>query len=203
MRTLLVAIAVLFLALLGVTQVLPTYMDNRMNSVERAAPYPASARAHDLHKRLFVADMHDDALLWSRDLLMRHSYGHSDLPRLQRAAGSSNVEEVAARPDGLLGLKPQLTRADLRPFDIGRPEPLRRHHREQVLRSQARLVPMFPNGGQAKRSSGMQRQRQCRAQDLATTLAMRTIQDDRVRSAHRPSPAWLLPLPPASAASSA
>ncbi|MEZ5719367.1 MAG: dipeptidase [Burkholderiaceae bacterium] len=83
MRTLLVAIAVLFLALLGVTQVLPTYMDNRMNSVERAAPYPASARAHDLHKRLFVADMHDDALLWSRDLLMRHSYGHSDLPRLQ------------------------------------------------------------------------------------------------------------------------
>ncbi|HQY40025.1 MAG TPA: dipeptidase [Giesbergeria sp.] len=54
-----------------------------MNSVKHAPPYSASGQAKDLHERLFIADMHDDALLWSRDLLTRHGYGHSDLPRLQ------------------------------------------------------------------------------------------------------------------------
>lgn len=83
MRALLVAIAVLFLAAIGVTLVLPAYVDSRMNSVKHAPPYSASGQAKDLHERLFIADMHDDALLWSRDLLTRHGYGHSDLPRLQ------------------------------------------------------------------------------------------------------------------------
>ena len=83
MRALLVAIAVLFLAAIGVTLVLPAYVDSRMNSVKHASPYSASGQAKDLHERLFIADMHDDALLWSRDLLTRHGYGHSDLPRLQ------------------------------------------------------------------------------------------------------------------------
>ncbi|MDP2770638.1 MAG: dipeptidase [Giesbergeria sp.] len=54
-----------------------------MNSVKHAPPYSASGQAKDLHEQLFIADMHDDALLWSRDLLTRHGYGHSDLPRLQ------------------------------------------------------------------------------------------------------------------------
>ena len=83
MRALLVAIAVFFLATIGVTLVLPAYVDSRMNSVKHAPPYSASGQAKDLHERLFIADMHDDALLWSRDLLTRHGYGHSDLPRLQ------------------------------------------------------------------------------------------------------------------------
>ena len=83
MRALLVAIAVLFLATIGVTLVLPAYVDSRMNSVKHAPPYSASGQAKDLHEQLFIADMHDDALLWSRDLLTRHGYGHSDLPRLQ------------------------------------------------------------------------------------------------------------------------
>lgn len=83
MRALLVAIAVLFLAAIGVTLVLPAYVDSRMNSVKHAPPYSASGQAKDLHEQLFIADMHDDALLWSRDLLTRHGYGHSDLPRLQ------------------------------------------------------------------------------------------------------------------------
>ena len=83
MRALLVAIAVFFLATIGVTLVLPAYVDSRMNSVKHASPYSASGQAKDLHERLFIADMHDDALLWSRDLLTRHGYGHSDLPRLQ------------------------------------------------------------------------------------------------------------------------
>ena len=66
----------------GVFLTLPTIVDRRMNTVEQTPPYVASERARALHERLFIADLHDDALLWSRDLLRRYSYGHSDLPRL-------------------------------------------------------------------------------------------------------------------------
>jgi microsomal dipeptidase-like Zn-dependent dipeptidase len=33
----------------------------------------------------FIADLHCDALLWDRNLLKEHDYGHVDLPRLQKA----------------------------------------------------------------------------------------------------------------------
>jgi microsomal dipeptidase-like Zn-dependent dipeptidase len=45
-------------------------------------PYAVSPRARALHERLFVADLHADSLLWSRDLLARGSRGHVDVPRL-------------------------------------------------------------------------------------------------------------------------
>ena len=62
---------------------LPKRVDAGMNGVAMKPPYAASDRARALHQRLFVADLHDDALLWSRDLLERHDYGHVDLPRLE------------------------------------------------------------------------------------------------------------------------
>ncbi len=46
------------------------------------APYTVSGTTRDAHQTLFVADLHDDALLWNRDLLQRYDRGHSDLPRL-------------------------------------------------------------------------------------------------------------------------
>ena len=39
-----------------------------MNSVATPAPYPASAAALALHDSLFVADLHDDQLLWQREI---------------------------------------------------------------------------------------------------------------------------------------
>ncbi len=60
----------------------PTLVDGRMNTVIHPAPYAASAQARAAHQTLFVADLHDDALLWNRDLLQRYDRGHSDLPRL-------------------------------------------------------------------------------------------------------------------------
>lgn len=68
---------------LGVFLSIPAQLDKRMNTSELAPPYSASAAARALHDKLFVADLHDDILLWSRDLLARNDYGHSDLPRLQ------------------------------------------------------------------------------------------------------------------------
>ncbi|MCY1280876.1 Membrane dipeptidase [compost metagenome] len=82
MRKLLIALAVLVVIGLGLFFSLPSLLDRRMNTVATPPPYPASPAAEQLHRRLFVADLHDDALLWQRDLLERHDYGHSDLPRL-------------------------------------------------------------------------------------------------------------------------
>lgn len=60
----------------------PTIVDGHMNTVTHPAPYAASAPATATHQTLFVADLHDDALLWNRDLLQRYERGHVDLPRL-------------------------------------------------------------------------------------------------------------------------
>jgi microsomal dipeptidase-like Zn-dependent dipeptidase len=61
---------------------LPTIVDGRLNTVIHPAPYAVSGTARAAHQTLFVADLHDDALLWNRDLLQRYDRGHSDLPRL-------------------------------------------------------------------------------------------------------------------------
>jgi len=45
-------------------------------------PYPATARARELHHALQVVDLHADSLLWGRDLLRRSDQGQVDVPRL-------------------------------------------------------------------------------------------------------------------------
>ncbi|QTN46819.1 membrane dipeptidase [Ectopseudomonas mendocina] len=102
MRKLLIALLLLVplsaLAVLG----LPPVIDAQMNSVANPPPYPASASAQKLHQGLFVADLHDDALLWERDLLKRYDYGHSDLPRmLEGRLGLQVFSTVTKTPRGL------------------------------------------------------------------------------------------------------
>lgn len=102
MRKLLVAAVLLALVGLAVFLGLPTLVDRRMNTVSLAPPHATGERARALHDRLFIADLHDDALLWSRDLLRRHDYGHSDLPRLQAGrVGLQVFSTVTKTPKGL------------------------------------------------------------------------------------------------------
>jgi membrane dipeptidase len=60
----------------------PRYFDSNMNKVTHVAPLSYSDEYNDLP---FVADMHCDMLLWDRDFFESHSYGHVDLPRMQKA----------------------------------------------------------------------------------------------------------------------
>lgn len=53
-----------------------------LNPVINKPPYQVSDKARTLHEKLFVADMHADALLWNRDLSVKNSGGHVDLPRM-------------------------------------------------------------------------------------------------------------------------
>ena len=62
--------------------VVPGIVEARMNPVLRPGPHPVSPRALALHRRLVVADLHADTLLWGRDLLARGTRGHVDVPRL-------------------------------------------------------------------------------------------------------------------------
>ncbi len=50
----------------------------------------------------FIADLHCDELLWNRNLLDRHSYGHVDVPRMQEANVALEVFTVVSKtPYGL------------------------------------------------------------------------------------------------------
>jgi membrane dipeptidase len=101
-RNIAIGVAVLAAVGAGVFFTLPRIVDQRINGVALAAPHSANARAMALHNALFVADLHDDALLWSRDLLQRYDYGHSDLPRLQEGKVSLQVfSTVTKSPKGL------------------------------------------------------------------------------------------------------
>jgi microsomal dipeptidase-like Zn-dependent dipeptidase len=77
--------AVLVLVLLGLGaffSVAPALVEMWVNVARRRAPYEASERAHVLHGRLIIADLHADSLLWDRDPLVRGGRGHVDVPRL-------------------------------------------------------------------------------------------------------------------------
>lgn len=103
MRKLLLALLfVAAVAIVGFFGILPRYVDSRLNTVEAAPPYAVSPAAKALHNRLFVADLHGDTLLWSRDLLSGHSHGHLDLPRLKQGHVALQVfATVTKSPRGL------------------------------------------------------------------------------------------------------
>lgn len=103
MKKWLAAVAVLVVVAAGVFFfVVPAVVDARMNPTLHAGPYTASEQARALHQTLFVADLHDDALLWNRDLLQRYNRGHADLPRLLEGPQALQVfATVTKSPKGL------------------------------------------------------------------------------------------------------
>jgi membrane dipeptidase len=79
----LVATVLVMLVLAGVFfGIVPGEVARQKNPVLVPPPYPVSTAAVDLHRQLFVADLHADSLLWGRDLLAHGRSGHVDVPRL-------------------------------------------------------------------------------------------------------------------------
>lgn len=102
MRKVLLTLLIVLLIAAGSVFALPALLDRKMNSVESPAPYPASEPARQLHQQLFIADLHDDVLLWERDLLKRYDFGHSDLPRmLEGHVGLQVFSTVTKTPRGI------------------------------------------------------------------------------------------------------
>jgi microsomal dipeptidase-like Zn-dependent dipeptidase len=73
-----------------------------MNPILPEPAAPVSERARKLHAGLRVADLHADSLLWGRDLLVRGSRGHVDVPRLIEGNVALQVLSMAVKtPRGL------------------------------------------------------------------------------------------------------
>jgi microsomal dipeptidase-like Zn-dependent dipeptidase len=68
-----------------------------INRTAGEAPPAASERARALHRASFVVDLHADSLLWSRDLLVRSSAGHVDLPRLREGGVALQMFTIVTR----------------------------------------------------------------------------------------------------------
>lgn len=83
MKKILIVVVALLLIGAGIFFfVVPAQIEKSMNKVLAPPPYTVSEKATELHKKILVADMHADSLLWNRDLLERGTRGHIDVPRL-------------------------------------------------------------------------------------------------------------------------
>lgn len=81
-----VLLLVLLIAYVGVVMTVPNYLDRKHNKTRALPHYKVSDRAQEVYSSLdFIADLHCDALLWSRDLTEKSTLGHVDFPRMQEA----------------------------------------------------------------------------------------------------------------------
>lgn len=74
--------ALIAVALFAFFAFAPGYVEKGMNQVVATKLPTVSDSTRKLHAGLQIADMHEDTLLWKRDVLERGTQGHVDLPRL-------------------------------------------------------------------------------------------------------------------------
>jgi membrane dipeptidase len=80
---------------------LPYSSDRKWNYGYAQPPYKVSPQATALHRTLFIADMHNDSLMWNRDLVKKNSRGYIDLPRMQEGnIALQNFMSVTKSPRG-------------------------------------------------------------------------------------------------------
>jgi microsomal dipeptidase-like Zn-dependent dipeptidase len=75
---------VVILAVIGFFVFFPAQLDKQTNLLHDSTLPVISQQARSLHGQLFIGDWHSDTLLWKRDLMDKHDYGHVDIPRLQQ-----------------------------------------------------------------------------------------------------------------------
>lgn len=77
-----VAIIMVIAIIFIISPLIRPYIEKRVNKIEVKTDEKSSQEAQDLHSTLFIADLHADPLFSYRNLLQRHSTGHTDIPRL-------------------------------------------------------------------------------------------------------------------------
>ncbi len=85
-KTLLILISLIILLFIFARLFLPSLLDKKFNRLLNEGPFPVSEQAAKVYDSLdFVADLHSDVLLWSRDINKEHDFGHEDIPRMLKA----------------------------------------------------------------------------------------------------------------------
>jgi microsomal dipeptidase-like Zn-dependent dipeptidase len=95
MRRLVVLLAAFSLVLVAAVLVVDP-VDGLLNRATQK-PHPVSSEARALHDSLWIADFHNDALLWNRNLLDVNERGLLDLPRLRRGGFELAVFSATTR----------------------------------------------------------------------------------------------------------
>ena len=91
---------ILAIAAIGFFVFVPSYIDKSKNKVTLKVVNPQKVNWYDSIR--FIADLHCDALLWDRNNLKKHSYGHVDIPRMQEANMAFQVFTVVSKtPKGI------------------------------------------------------------------------------------------------------
>ena len=90
---------------------IPRDQDAKRNTVS-TQPSGISQPALTFHNSLFIADLHADSLLWSRNLKNRHAYGHLDVPRMLEGNISLQVFSVVTKTPRYLNLYANDDRTD-------------------------------------------------------------------------------------------
>jgi microsomal dipeptidase-like Zn-dependent dipeptidase len=103
---------VLVLIVLGTFLIVPSAVESSMNRVLQPSPYAASDRARVLHATLDAADLHADSLLWGRDLILRATRGHVDIPRLIEGGTALQVFTVPTKTPWGLNIERNNDRSD-------------------------------------------------------------------------------------------
>jgi microsomal dipeptidase-like Zn-dependent dipeptidase len=75
-------LALLMLALLAFFALAPGIVERGMNKVVATTLPTVTPQTRQLHASLQIADLHEDTLMWKRDVLTRSGQGQVDLPRL-------------------------------------------------------------------------------------------------------------------------
>ncbi len=78
-----VPLALAIVAALGFFGFAPGYAEGSMNQIDGKPLIKVSEEAKKLHATLDIVDLHSDSLMWNRDINIRASRGHMDVPRLQ------------------------------------------------------------------------------------------------------------------------
>jgi microsomal dipeptidase-like Zn-dependent dipeptidase len=94
--------AVVVLALASFFWLVPDLAARRMNPVTASGRGSADVRTATVDGEPFIADLHADSLLWSRDLGAWGRFGHVDIPRMLAAGHGLQVfSAVTQSPRGL------------------------------------------------------------------------------------------------------
>ncbi|MBI5858056.1 MAG: membrane dipeptidase [Sphingobacteriales bacterium] len=94
-----ISLLVLILAAIAFFVFAPKYIDKSKNKVTIKGPFVKSTWYDSIP---FIADLHCDALLWNRNFLKEHDYGHVDLPRMQKANMAFQVFTIVSKvPKGI------------------------------------------------------------------------------------------------------
>ncbi len=80
----------------------PGIADRMMNKRSGSPPWKVSAQAESLTKAIGPIDLHNDVLLWGRDITKKADHGHVDVPRLQEGHFALAVfSTVTKTPKGI------------------------------------------------------------------------------------------------------